>query len=69
MDSEEGSASNEMQEYFNTVGIKPFYTLGHVPMAERQIRTVKDLIYRRIENIDKIGSMLFSKSCKPTITK
>ena len=42
--------SKEMKEYFESVDIKYFFTLGHAPVAERQIRTVKDLLYRRIEN-------------------
>jgi len=49
MDSEGSFVSKEMQEYLNSVNIKYFYTLGHAPVAERQIRTIKDLVYRRIE--------------------
>ena len=49
MDSEGGLASNEMQEYVGSVGIKPFYTLGRAPVVERQIRIVKDLLYRIIK--------------------
>jgi len=50
MDSEGAFVSKEMKEYFESVDIKYFFTLGHAPVAERQIRTVKDLLYRRIEN-------------------
>ena len=50
MDSEGAFVSREMKEYFESVSIKYFFTLGHAPVAERQIRTIKDLVYRRIEN-------------------
>ena len=50
MDSEGAFVSKEMKEYFDGIGIEYFFTLGHAPVAERQIRTIKDLIYRRIEH-------------------
>jgi hypothetical protein len=49
MDSEGAFVSKEMKEYFESVNIEYFFTLGHAPVAERQIRTVKELLYRRIE--------------------
>ena len=50
MDSEAAFVSKEMKEHFDGIGIEHFFTLGHAPVAERQIRTIKDLIYRRIEH-------------------
>ncbi len=49
MDSEGAFVSKDMKEYFDSVNIEHFYTLGHAPVAERQIRTIKDMVYRRIE--------------------
>ena len=53
MDSEGGFVSKDTKEYLDSVKIKYFFTLGHAPVAERQIRTVKDLVYRRIEHNDR----------------
>jgi hypothetical protein len=50
MDSEGAFVSKEMKEYFESMNIEYFFTLGHAPVAERQIRTVKELLYRRIEH-------------------
>ena len=50
MDSEGAFVSKEMKEYFESLNIEYFFTLGHAPVAERQIRSVKDLVYRRIEH-------------------
>ena len=52
--------SNEVQAYFKTNGIIHLTTLGHAPVAERQIRTIKDMIYKRIEHTKKelVGSAL-----------
>jgi hypothetical protein len=50
MDSEGAFVSKEMKEYFESINIEYFFTLGHAPVAERQIRTVKELLYRRIEH-------------------
>ena len=33
--------------------IKHIITLNHAPVAERQIRTIKDMIYKRLENTGK----------------
>ena len=53
MDSEGGFVSKDTKDYLDSVNIKYFFTLGHAPVAERQIRTVKDLVYRRIEHNDR----------------
>ena len=50
MDSEGTFVSIAMKEYSESLNIEYFYTLGHAPVAERQIRTVKDLLYGRIEH-------------------
>ena len=45
--------SNEIQKYFKDETIRRLTTLGHAPVAERQIRTIKDMIYKRIEYTKK----------------
>ena len=52
-DAEGAFVSNEVQAYFKTHGIRHLTTLGHAPVAERQIRTIKDMIYKRIEHTKK----------------
>ena len=48
---DEGSLnSKEIQAYFDQNNIKHFVSRGHAPVAERSIRTIKDLIYRQIDN-------------------
>ncbi len=69
MDSEGAFVSKEMKEYFESVDIKYFFTLGHAPVAERQIRTVKDLYTGVSKIMGVIGLILYFKSYKPTITK
>jgi hypothetical protein len=47
---DEGSFNSKLlQEYFKNNNIQHIVTRGHAPYAERGIRTVKSLIYRRIE--------------------
>ena len=38
------------KKYLQDEGIRLLTTLGHAPVAERQIRTVKSMIYKRIEH-------------------
>ena len=45
--------SKEIQKYFDTNNIKHIVSRGHSPVAEISIRTIKDLIYRRIDNSDE----------------
>ena len=52
-DDEGSFNSKEVQKYFQDEGIRHLTTRGHAPVAERQIRTFKDMIYKRIENNDK----------------
>lgn len=35
--------------YFKNDNIRHITTLGHAPVAERQIRTIKNMIYQRVE--------------------
>ena len=76
MDSEGAFVSKEMKEYFESIHIEYFFTLGHAPVAERQIRTIKDLVYRRIEHnrrdwVDVVFEVLQTYNYKMvhTITK
>ena len=48
-DNEGAFISNEFKKYFQDEGIRHLTTLGHAPVAERQIRTIKDMIYKRID--------------------
>ena len=52
-DDEGAFNSTEIQKYLEDEGIRHLTTRGHAPVAERQIRTFKDMIYKRIENNDK----------------
>ena len=50
---EEGSfVSNKVQYYLRSEGIRHIITRGHAPVAERTIRTIKDLLYRRVDGKD-----------------
>ena len=53
IDNEGAFVSNEIQKYFEDEKIRHLTTLGHAPVAERQIRTMKDMIYKRIEYTKK----------------
>ena len=48
-DDEGAFNSNEIQKYFNDEGIRHLVTRSHAPVAERQIRTFKNMIYKRLE--------------------
>ena len=50
-DNEPAFSSTAVQAYLKEHKIKHIVTLGHAPVAERQIRTIKDMIYKRVENI------------------
>ena len=50
---EEGSfVSNKVQYYLRSESIRHIITRGHAPVAERTIRTIKDLLYRRVDGKD-----------------
>ena len=47
---DEGSLNSKLlQDYFKEHNIKHITTRTHAPVAERAVRTIKDLIYRRLE--------------------
>ena len=48
-DNEGAFVSNEMKRYFEEKGIRHLTTLGHAPVAERQIKTIKHMVYQTIE--------------------
>ena len=48
-DDEGAFNSKDVQNYFLTNHIQHLTTKGHAPVAERGIRTIKDLIYRRMD--------------------
>ena len=52
-DNEGAFVSNEIQKYFKEVGIRHITTLSHAPVAERQIRTLKSMIYQRVEKTNR----------------
>ena len=49
-DDEGALNSKEIQSYFNQNDIKHIVSRGHAPVAERSIRTIKDLMYRQIDS-------------------
>ena len=48
-DNEGAFVSNEIQKYFKERNIRHITTLSHAPVAERTIRTIKAMIYKRVE--------------------
>ena len=48
-DDEGSFNSKDVKQYFLDNHIQHIITRGHAPVAERAIRTIKDLIYRRID--------------------
>ena len=50
-DNEPAFSSAAIQAYLKEHKIKHIITLGHAPVAERQIRTINNMIYNRVENI------------------
>ena len=48
-DIEGAFVSNHIQKYFQDNNIRHLTTLGHAPVEERAIRTIKDMIYKRVE--------------------
>ena len=62
-DNEGAFVSNEVQKYFKDNNIRHITTLTHAPVAERQIRTIKSMIYQRVEKTrqkwyDILGAVL-----------
>jgi len=52
-DNEGAFVSNEIQKYFKDHNIRHITTLSHAPVAERQIRTIKQMIYKRVKHTEK----------------
>ena len=52
-DNEGAFVSNEIQKYFKDNNIRHITTLSHAPVAERTIRTIKAMIYKRVEKTDE----------------
>ena len=53
------SKSTEIQKYFKDEDIRHLVTKSHAPVAERQIRTFKDMIYKRLEAPKNEGKQWF----------
>ena len=51
-DEEGAIMSNKVQSYFLREGIQHIITRSHAPLAERMIRTIKDMIYKRVEGLN-----------------
>ena len=52
-DNEGAFVSNEIQKWFKDNNIRHITTLSHAPVAERQIRTIKSMLYKRYEHEPK----------------
>ncbi len=52
-DNEGAFVSNEIQKYFEEQGIRHITVRSHAPVAERQIRTIKDMIDKRTKGNGK----------------
>ena len=76
MDSEGAFVGKVTKAYFERENIEYFFTRGHASVAERQIRTVKELLYRRIEQderdwVDVLPEVLktYNEKMVHTVTK
>jgi len=60
-DNEGSFNSTIVKKYLSENNIRQIYTLGHAAYAERAIRTIKDMIYKRVEHTkQKWTDALFS---------
>ena len=48
-DDEGSFNSKQAQEYYKNENITHMITRGHAPVAERAIRTIKNMLYKRME--------------------
>ena len=48
-DEEGAFVSNKVQAYFREADITHIITRSHSPLAKRMVRTIKDMIYKRVE--------------------
>ena len=49
-DNEGSFNANSVSKYLKENNVRPLFTLGHAAYAERAIRTMKDMIYKRVEH-------------------
>ena len=64
-DNEGGLASKDAQQFFRDEKIRHLVTRGHAPVAERTIRTIKAMLYARLEaNPGKDWKDLLTQSVK-----
>jgi hypothetical protein len=54
-DDERAIASAEFKEYVDGENIELYRTRGHPALAERFVRTFKDMLFKRVENDEKKG--------------
>ena len=54
-DDERGIASQEFNDFIEGEGIELYRTRGHPAIAERMIRTFKDMLFKRVEADEKKG--------------
>ena len=52
-DVEGAFVNNIVKKYLNDNNVKLLTTNGHAPVAERQIRTIKNMIYQRLKKTNK----------------
>jgi hypothetical protein len=50
-DEEGAFVSNKIQQFFKHEDIRHLVTRGHAPYAERTIRTIKNMVYKRVEGL------------------
>jgi len=60
-DNEACFSSTKIKEYYKEHKIKNIITLNHAPVAERQIRTSKDMMYKRVGNTGKPWTELLNQ--------
>ena len=57
----EGSFTTSIiQDYFKKEGIELYLTRGHAPMAERFVRTYKQMLHKRIEHDEKKEKKIYN---------
>jgi hypothetical protein len=66
-DSEPAFLSNSVQQFFKEQGIQHLTTLNHAAYAERQIRTIKDMLYKRLEHYAKTNPYEDWKKVMPEV--
>ena len=59
-DVEGAFVSNIVKKYLNDNNVKLITTNGHAPIAERQIRTLKNMVCQRLERTNKTLRIIIS---------